>query len=375
MAQADFYELLGVDRKASATEIRKAYRQLARKYHPDVNPGDAASEEKYKEISQAYEVLSDTEKRAKYDQYGAAFQQAQQGGQWQGGDFGNFVYENFGAGGFADIFGDLFGDFGGARGGRTRGRASVSARQSQRGQDVNYRLRVSFADAVQGAQRTLSFTLADRCPECEGLGGKAAACPTCGGGGQSGQRGFMGMPAPCPGCQGSGEIITERCGICRGGGEVTREVKLNVKIPPGVHTGAKLRLAGQGGHGYRGAPNGDLILELEVEEHPFFQRETNDDVRITLPISAVEALQGAKIPAPTVDGQVTLTIPPGTSSGQTLRLRGQGAPHRNGKGRGDEYVTVQITVPKHLTHEQKELVEKLAATWTEDARKGVPAGL
>jgi molecular chaperone DnaJ len=375
MPAVDYYELLGVKREASATDIRKAYRKLARKFHPDVNPGDAVAEEKFKEISQAYEVLSDEEKRKKYDQYGAAFQQAQQGGQWQGGDFGDFVYTNFGAGSFSDLFGDLFGDMGGVRVGRTRTRGGPQPRSPQRGQDVHYRLRVSFADAVKGAQRALTLTLADRCPECEGLGGKAQTCPSCGGSGQSGQRGFMGMPAPCAQCQGSGEIISERCPQCKGAGEVTREVKLNVKIPPGVHTGAMLRLAGQGGRGFRGAPNGDLLLELEVEGHPFFQREENDDVRINLPISVVEALQGAKVPAPTVDGSVTLTVPAGTSSGQTFRLRGQGAPHRSGKGRGDEYVTVEITAPKHLTHDQKELVEKLAETWTEDPRKSVPMDL
>jgi molecular chaperone DnaJ len=354
-------------------DIRKAYRKLARKYHPDINPGDAAAEEKYKQISQAYEVLSDTEKRKKYDQYGAAFQQAQQGGQWQGGDFGDFVYTNFGAGSFADLFGDLFGDLGGVRVGRSRARGA--ARQAQRGEDIHYRLQVSFTDAVKGAQRTMSFTMADRCPECDGLGGQTATCPTCGGTGQSGQRGFLGMAAACPQCQGSGEVITERCSRCRGGGEVAREVKLNVKIPAGVHTGAKLRLAGQGGRGFKGAPNGDLILELEVEEHPFFKRDENDNIRIAVPITVIEALQGAKVSVPTVEGQVTLTVPAGTSSGQTFRLKGQGAPKRGGKGRGDEYVTVQVTTPKHLSRAQKELVEKLAETWTEDPRKGLPGGL
>jgi molecular chaperone DnaJ len=371
MPSVDYYEILGVPRTASAAEIRKAYRKLARKYHPDVNPGDAAAEEKYKQLSQAYEVLSDKEKRQKYDQYGAAFQQAQAGGQWQGADFGDFVYTNFGAGSFADLFGDLFGNLG-AQAGRQRGRAAPQA--GQRGQDIHYRLNVSFADAVKGAKRDLSFTVADRCPDCDGLGGKAATCPTCKGSGQSGQRGFFGMPAACPQCQGSGEVIIERCNTCRGGGEVARERKLALKIPAGVHSGQMLRLVGEGGRGFGGAPNGDLILELQVDEHPFFRRDEHDNVTIEVPISVVEALRGAKVRVPTVDGSVTLTVPPGTSSGQKFRLKGQGAPKRNGQ-RGDEYVVVKITAPKHLTREQKEAVEKLARTWTEEPRKGMPEGL
>ncbi len=371
--QVDYYELLGVPRDASAAEIRKAYRRLARKYHPDVNPNDPAAEEKYKQLSQAYEVLSDPEKRKKYDQFGAAFQQAQAGGQWQGEDFQTFVFENFGAGDFASIFGDIFGDLGGIRVGRSRGR--TAPRAPQRGQDVYHRLRVSFRDAVKGARREMTFTLADRCPECDGLGGKAETCPVCHGTGQSGQRGLLGIVSACPQCQGSGEIIAERCATCRGGGEVVRTRRVDLKIPAGVHSGQKLRLAGEGGRGFRGGPNGDLILELEVEEDPFFQRDEQDNITVEIPITVIEALQGAKVRVPTVDGPVTLTIPPGTSSGQKFRLRGQGAPKRGGQGRGDEYVVVRITAPKHLTREQKELVEKLAQTWTEEPRKAIPQGL
>lgn len=371
MPAVDYYGILGVPKTATAAEIRKAYRKLARKHHPDVNPGDAAAEEKYKQISQAYEVLADAEKRKKYDQYGAAFQEAQAGGQWQGGDFGDYVYTNFGAGSFQDIFGDLFGNMGG-QAGRQRGR--TGPQPPQRGQDIRYRLNVSFADAVKGAKRDLSFTVADRCPECDGLGGKSATCPTCKGSGQSGQRGFFGMPAACPQCQGSGEIITERCGTCHGGGEVARDRKVALKIPPGVHSGQTLRLSGEGGRGFRNAPNGDLLLELQVEDHPFFKRDDHDDITVEVPLSVIEALQGAKIKVPTVDGQVTLTVPAGTSSGQKFRLKGQGAPKRGGQ-RGDEYVIVKISTPKHLTKEQKEAVEKLAETWTEDPRKGIPEGL
>ncbi|HEY3398513.1 MAG TPA: molecular chaperone DnaJ [Armatimonadota bacterium] len=373
MPQVDYYQVMGVPKTASAAEIRKAYRKLARQHHPDVNPGDAAAEEKYKTLSQAYEVLSDPEKRKKYDQYGDQFQQAQAGGQWQGGDFGDFVYSTGGAGSFADLFGDLFGDRGGARAGRQRGRSAP--RSPQRGQDIHYRLTVSFADAVQGAGRELSFSLADRCTDCEGLGGKAQTCSACGGSGSSGQRGMFGMASACPACQGSGEIITERCPACQGGGEVVRTRKLDLKIPPGVHSGQKLRLAGEGGRGFRNGPPGDLILELQVEDHPYFKRDEQDNITVDLPITVVEALQGAKVPVPTVRGQVQFTIPPGTSSGQRFRLRGQGGPRRGGKAHGDEYVVVNITVPKHLTHEQKEAVTKLAEVLTEDPRTGIPAGL
>lgn len=372
-AQTDFYELIDVDRNASPGEIRKAYRKLARKYHPDVNPGDAAAEEKYKEISQAYEVLSDPDKRQKYDQFGSAFQQAQAGGQWQGGDFGTFVYQTFGANSFEDIFGEIFGDLGGRGRGRQRSRAA--ARMPQRGEDVHYRLPLTFAEAVKGEQRPLSVTLADRCPDCDGLGGQAETCPACSGSGQSAQPGFLGMRTSCPHCQGSGEVITQRCSRCRGGGEVTRTRKLEVKIPTGVHSGQKLRLAGEGGRGYRGGPNGDLILEMEVAEHPFFQRDENDDVHIEVPLTVIEALRGSQVSVPTVKGPVTLTIPPGTSSGQRFRLKGQGAPKRGGKGCGDQYVTVKLTVPKSLTRKQKQLVEELAETWNEDPRRDLPAGL
>ncbi len=369
-ANADFYEVLGVDRKASQKEIRKAYPKLARKYHPDVNPGDAAGEQQYKEISQAYEVLSDPQKRRKYDQFGHAYQQAQATGQWEAGDFGDFVFDHFGAGSFADIFGDIFGDVGVATG---RRRTRV-AQAPQQGQDIRHALPVTFAEAIKGAHKALTISIADRCPACDGLGGQTKTCPACGGSGISSRGGILGMRAACPQCQGSGEIITERCAECRGGGEVTRTRQIDVTIPAGVKTGSKLRLAGEGGRGFQSGPAGDLILEVQVQKDNFFQRD-GDDITIEVPITFIEAVQGATISVPTTDGRVSLKIPPGTKSGQRFRLKGQGAPRPKGGGRGDQYVAVYITAPRHLTRKQREFIDELAQTWTEDPRQDLPQGL
>ena len=366
----DFYEVIGADRKASAKEIRKAYRKLARKYHPDVNPGDEAAEQKYKEISQAYEVLSDPEKRKKYDQFGHAYQQAQASGQSPGQDFRTFVFQTAGPGSFADMFGEVFGDIGAATG-RRRTRA---APQTQRGQDIHESLPVTFAQAIKSGHKTLALSIADRCPVCDGLGGKAEPCSTCGGSGSSERGGMFGLPTSCPQCQGSGEVISDVCRECRGGGEVIRSRQIDVKIPAGVQTGSKLRLAGEGGRGFRGGPHGDLILELQVEEHGFFKRE-GDDIAIEVPITFIEAVRGESISVPTTNGRVTLKIPPGTKSGQRFRLKGQGAPRPNGKGQGDLYVEVHITAPRRLTRQQRELVDQLAETWTEDPRQDLPADL
>ncbi len=368
----DFYEVLGVDRNASQQEIRKAYRRLARKYHPDVNPGDKAAEQKYKEISQAYEVLSNPEKRKQYDRFGRQWQQAQAAGQPGAQDFRTFVYQYGGPGTFADIFGDIFGDIGFDIG---RRRSRQAQRQPQRGQDIYHQIPVTFAEAMRGANKTLTLTIADRCPECDGLGGKAETCPTCGGSGVSQQGGgIFGFASACPQCQGSGEVITETCPRCRGGGEITRTRNISVKIPPGVKSGHKLRLAGEGGRGFRGGPNGDLILEVEVQKHDFFQRD-GDDITIEVPITFIEAVQGATVTVPTVNGKVELKIPPGTKSGQKFRLRGQGAPKLGSNDRGDQYVIVSISVPKRLTRKQRQLIEELAETWQENPRANLPQGL
>lgn len=368
--EPDFYEVLGVARGASDKEIKSAYRKLARKHHPDVNPGNAEAEERFKRISQAYEVLSDSEKREKYDQYGQEWQQAQQSPQWQGADFGNFVRQQHGEGSFADLFGDLFGQM--RTGQQGRQRAGVRAPQPERGQDIVHELPIDFAEAIHGGSKGLTLSIADRCPDCGGVGGQTAPCKSCGGTGQGQGGGFMGFASACPACQGTGQQVVSRCGKCAGGGEALRSRRINVKIPPGVNTGAKIRLAGEGGRGARGGPDGDLILQMRVQPHKFFSRE-GDDIHIKLPVSFVEASLGAKISVPTVNGKVNLTIPAGTHTGQKFRLRGQGVPKHSGAG--DEYVEVYLTAPKKLNKRQKELLEEFAGEWDEDVREGIGAEL
>jgi molecular chaperone DnaJ len=370
-AQLDFYQVLGVKRGASQKEIKQAYRKLARKHHPDVNPGDQAAEQRFKEISQAYEVLSNSEKREQYDRFGQAYQQAQQQGGPQGDiPFADFVFQQGGAGSFADIFGDLFGDF---RTGGGRAAHHPTAVRQQRGPDIDHPMGIDFKDAFTGAEKTLNLSIADRCPECDGVGGNTETCPACGGSGRGGG-GFLGMATPCPQCQGSGQIITGSCAACRGTGETGRERRIKVKIPAGVKTGSKVRIAGEGGRGIRGGANGDLYLIIQVKPHEFFVRE-GDDLRITVPVTFVEAALGAKVPVPTPGGQVNLTIPAGTRNGQKFRLRGKGFPRLGGKGHGDLYVEAEISVPKKLNARQREAVEKLKEVWEEDPRKGLPTAL
>ncbi len=363
----DFYEILGVDKDASQDEIKKAYRRLAREYHPDVNPGDEEAEAKFKEISQAYQTLKDPEKRQKYDQFGQDWQQAQQSGQWQQGDFRDFVREQYGPGSFRDIFGDLFGDMGGGRGGfsftRT-GRSRVRPEPGPtRGQDVEYELPVSFEEAVHGAEKQISLTLSDRCPECEGMGGETQTCPACGGSGKTQSGGGFFNVGTCQQCHGTGQVVTSRCATCGGSGETTRTRRITVKVPAGVETGSKVRVRGEGGRGVAGGNPGDLILKIRVQPHPQFDRD-GDDIRIELPVSFTTAALGGKISVPTIDGTVTMTIPPGTQSGQELRLKGRGVEHLRSQGRGDQYVKVSVRVPDDLTSDQREMLEQFDETWT-----------
>jgi len=365
----DLYQVLGVDHNASQKAIKDAYRKLARQYHPDVNPNDPKAEERFKEISQAYHVLSDPERRKKYDQLGQAWQAQGYPG---GPGFANFADFNVRTGGsFADIFQDLFGDFGATH---TTTRGAHSATRPQRGQDVEHQISIPFEEAIFGATHTIRITMTDVCPQCDGAGGSTSTCATCGGTGFiRTQRGPLGMEVPCPQCHGTGQQVTDRCPRCHGSGEVERTRKIEIRIPPGVADGQKIRLAGQGGHGRHGGPPGDLYLTVRVGKNDFFERKGND-LYCEVPVTFPEAALGAEISVPTIKGRAKLRIPPGTQSGQTLRLKGLGVPHSSRRGAGDQYVKVNVVVPRRLTRKQRELIEKLREQLSEDPRRGLRTG-
>lgn len=348
----DYYELLGVGRNASEEEIKKAYRRLALKYHPDRNPGDKQSEEKFKEISEAYQVLADAEKRAQYDQYGhAAFGE---GGPFRGGfDFSS---------GFEDVFGDIFGEFFGTGPGRRRGRA--------RGEDLRYNLTLSFEEAAFGAEKKVKVPRSGPCDTCHGNGSKPGSsprtCPTCRGQGQVRfEQGFFSVSRTCGQCQGQGRIITDPCGSCGGAGRVRKLHTLSVKIPPGVDTGSRLKLRGEGEAGAGGGAAGDLYVVIQVEPHPLFVRDGLDIV-CEVPISFAQAALGTEIDAPTLEGKVKMKIPPGTQSGKIFRLRGKGVRDIHGHHQGDQLVRVVVETPTHLTARQKELLREFAALGGEE---------
>lgn len=344
----DYYELLGLHRSAGEEEIKKAYRKLALKYHPDRNPGDRQAEERFKEVSEAYQVLTDPEKRSQYDQFGhAAFRD---GGPFQGGfDFSS---------GFEDIFGDIFGEFFGAGTTRRRNRA-------QRGEDLRYHLDISFEEAVFGTEKKIKIPRQGTCDTCHGSGSKPGSsprtCPTCRGKGQvSFQQGFFNVSRTCSQCRGQGSINTDPCSSCSGAGRVRKFHTLNVKIPPGVDTGSRLKLRGEGESGISGGPAGDLYVVVQVEPHPLFIRD-GLDIICEVPISFVQAALGAEIDVPTLEGKVKMKIPPGTQSGRVLRLKGKGIRDIHGYHQGDQHVRVAIETPTHLTPRQKELLKEFAA--------------
>jgi molecular chaperone DnaJ len=346
MTKRDYYEVLGIERNASGDEIKKAYRKLALQYHPDRNPGDKAAEENFKEAAEAYEVLSDTEKRQLYDRFGHAG--LQQSG-FQG--FSNFddIFSSFG-----DIFEEFFGF--GARGGH---RSSV-----RRGADLRYDLTIGFMDAAFGKEMEIEVSRHEPCEECGGLGTKQgtrpAVCSTCGGRGQvTRSQGFFSISTTCPTCQGSGTVITDPCRKCRGVGRVLIRKKLALKIPAGVDTGSRLRLQGEGERGDHGAPPGDLYVFLRVEPHESFRRQ-NDDILVAVPIMYSLAALGGEIEVPTLDGTDQLQIPQGTQSGQDFRIPGKGIPHLRGRGRGDLVVVVYIETPRKVSKEAEDLLRRLA---------------
>ena len=369
----DFYDVLGVPRSASEKDIRKAYKRLARKYHPDVNPGDAEAERRFKEITEAHNVLTDAEKRRKYDQFGRAYQHAQQSGQWNAGDFDDFLRHFGGAGGtgftVGGSFGDIFSDLFGRRGARGSGRVQPDVRGPRQGENVEHEMAISFEEAISGAQKAISLTLADRCTACDGVGGTTQTCSACGGSGMARQGGgILNRNAACPRCQGTGREVTGRCKECAGSGEVHRSRRINVKIPAGVDTGKRIVLRGEGAAGANGGPRGDLILIAKVGEHPFFRRQGHD-IHVEVPVKFTEAALGAEIDVPSVRGSAKLKIPPGTRNGQVLRLRGMGIDKMDGSGRGDQLVRVRLVTPSKLSHRQKECLEQVAAEWTDDPRK------
>lgn len=364
MAKEDYYDLLGISRGASADEIKKAYRKLAVKYHPDKNPGNKEAEEMFKKISEAYEALKDPEKRAAYDRFGhAAFQGAGARGPGAGGAGGfhdpfEIFREVFGGGGADSIFEDFFGGGAGTAGG---GRAGGGA---QRSHDLRYDLEITLPEAARGIEKEISYRRMVACDRCHGEGAEPGSsqvrCTTCGGRGQvTTSRGFFSIRQTCPSCHGVGMRVEKPCAKCSGEGRVASTSKLKVRVPAGVETGSQLRSTGNGEAGYMGGQAGDLYIVIHVKEHEIFERQ-EDDLFCEIPIKFTLAALGGSIDVPTLSGKVTLKIPPGTQSGTTFRLRGKGMPNLRGGGHGDQLVRVHVEVPTSLTGEQRKKLEEFA---------------
>lgn len=339
----DYYEVLGVDRQVDGQALKSAYRKVALKYHPDRNPGDKDAEEKFKEASEAYEVLSDPEKRAQYDRFGH-----QMPGGFGGQGFSGSVNIN-------DIFGDLFGEMFGGQRSRRSGRS--------RGADLRYDLEVSFEEAAFGSEVSVKIPRPKRCEACEGTGSKSKqvrSCPGCGGSGEMRfTQGFFAVSRPCTQCQGTGQAVVDPCRECSGAGKVESSADLKVKIPGGVDTGTRVRLTGEGDVGEMGGPPGDLYVVVHVKEHPIFVRE-DYEVLCEVPVSFTQAALGAQLEVPTLDGKVKMKVPAGTQTGKVFRLRGKGIPHLHGGGRGDQHVRVVVETPTDLNDKQRELLEQFA---------------
>jgi molecular chaperone DnaJ len=352
MAKRDYYEVLGVEKSVTIEEIKKTYRKLAIKYHPDKNPGDKTAEEKFKELGEAYEVLCDEQKRALYDQYGHAAFDRRSGGFGRGGGFHDpfeVFREVFGG---ASIFEDLFG------GGRR------DPTQPERGDDLRYDMEITFEEAAHGCQKEITVTKPERCDVCHGSGAEAGSqtrtCPTCGGRGQViSSRGIFSIAQTCPHCQGAGRVIEKPCKACKGAGRRERTSKIPLRIPAGVDTGSRLRSSGHGEAGFRGGPSGDLYVVLHVKAHEIFQRD-GDDLLCEVPVGFVQAVLGADIEVPTLDGKATLKVPAGTQPGTMFRLKGKGVKNIQGYGHGDLHVRINVEVPTHLSAAQKAKLQEFA---------------
>ena len=355
----DFYEVLGVSKSATDEEIKKAYRKLAKQYHPDLNPGDKQAEQKFKEVSEAYEILSDKEKRSRYDQFGHAGVDPNFGaGGGTGGGFGGF--SGFGGFDMGDIFGDIFGGGFSSRG--------TSRRGPQRGSNVSAQVTISFEEAAVGCEKEINIYRIENCPDCDGTGAKpgteTATCTVCGGTGQvrSTQRTILGnmqTVTTCSACGGKGTVVKDPCPKCAGKGKIKKGRKIKVKIPSGIDDGQTISLSGQGNVGESGAPNGDLYVAVNVRPSADFKR-SGFDVSYDMTISFAEAALGATVEVPTLDGKVKYDIPEGTQPGTVFRFKGKGIPYLKRSGRGDQYVRVNIEVPKHLSKKQKDLLREFA---------------
>jgi molecular chaperone DnaJ len=348
MAKRDYYEVLGVGREAGQEEIKKAYRRLALKYHPDKNPDNKEAEERFKEVNEAHEVLSDSQKRAAYDQFGHAM---------GGGVRGPGGFEGFGRDfGFGDIFGDIFADVFGER--------TATRRRPQRGSDIEYATEIDFKDAVLGTEKTIEISRYEACANCNGTGARSGAdlgsCPVCGGSGQVRMsQGFFSISRTCERCRGEGTVVKSACSACAGRGRVKVARKIHLRIPPGVENGTRLRMSGEGEAGYNGGPRGDLYVIIGVRPHEIFERHGYDIV-CEVPISFIQAILGCEIEIPTLDGRVKVKIPPGTQSGKVFRLRGKGIPDLHGRGKGDEHVVIDVEIPASLNNQQRRLLEEFA---------------
>jgi molecular chaperone DnaJ len=360
----DYYEVLGVSRSVSEDELKKSYRRLAVQFHPDRNPGDKQAEEKFKEANEAYQVLSDPERRAQYDRYGHAAFQGPQGG----GGFGGFDFSQ----GFEEVFSDIFGDFFGTGRGRSRSR-------SRRGDDLRYDLEIEFEEAARGSEKVIKFQRLILCDACNGARARGGSqgvrtCPNCKGTGQvRTQQGFFSISTTCGQCRGEGMVISDPCPKCQGQGRIRKPVSLSVRVPPGVDNGSRLKLRGEGEAGFAGGPGGDLYVVVHVKEHPLFVRQDNDVV-IEVPVSFPQAALGSEIEVPTLEGKIKIKVPAGTQSGKVIRLKGKGFADLHGYGNGDQLVRISVETPRRLSARQRELLEEFARASGEDVNHPLSKG-